>query len=120
MSTQRLLRSNDDKRKVVAPLLGDREWSRWSGQEIARHCQVDHNVASRMRRNASGAKHQMRQHKVRRRGTFYRINVTIGDLATEKHAPGNTAVVGAAFGPVIPMNSPNFPLLNELSGRPSC
>jgi hypothetical protein len=53
-----LPRTNADKRKAVAFLLADAEWSQWSDREIARRCHVDHNVVSRLRRGASGAEHQ--------------------------------------------------------------
>ena len=35
-----LRRSNDDKRRAVAAMLADREWSTWSDRQIAIHCGV--------------------------------------------------------------------------------
>jgi hypothetical protein len=34
-------RTNGDKRRAVATLLNDPEWSQWSDREIARRCGVD-------------------------------------------------------------------------------
>ena len=48
-----LRRSSADKRRAVALLLGDAEWSQWSDREIARRCQVGNAFVSRMRRGAS-------------------------------------------------------------------
>jgi len=39
-ATHGLRRSNDDKRRAVATLLYDGEWSQWSDREIARHAGV--------------------------------------------------------------------------------
>ena len=52
--THGLPRSRADKRKAVALLLTDAEWGQWSDREIARRCQVDHKMVSRMRRDLSG------------------------------------------------------------------
>src|SRR5262249_8043073 len=40
-SAHGLSRTNADKRKAVACLLADAEWSQWSDREIARRCRVD-------------------------------------------------------------------------------
>lgn len=42
-------RTNADKRKAVLTLLGDAEWSQWSGEEIARRCCVSAGFVSGMR-----------------------------------------------------------------------
>jgi hypothetical protein len=44
-----LRRSNADKRKAVMALLADDEWSTWSDREIARRCQVNHELVGRLR-----------------------------------------------------------------------
>jgi hypothetical protein len=74
-STHGLPRTRADKRKAVALLLPDAEWSQWSDREIARHCQVDHMMVGRMRRRASGAKRQIGERKVQRGGTVYKMEV---------------------------------------------
>jgi len=74
-TTHGLPRTNADKRKAVACLLADAEWSQWSDREIARRCQVDSRTVSRMRR-ASAELPQMRQRKVQRGGKVYEMTVT--------------------------------------------
>jgi hypothetical protein len=83
--THGLPRSNADKRKAVAFLLADAEWSQWSDREIARRCQVDTKVVSRLRRSACVAKPQITERKVRRGDSVYDMNV-----ATSR--PARTAV----------------------------
>jgi hypothetical protein len=70
-----LPRTRADKRKAVALLLPDADWSQWSDREIARHCQVDHMMVGRMRRRASGTKRQIGARKVQRGGTVYKMEV---------------------------------------------
>jgi hypothetical protein len=67
-----LPRSNADKRKAVALLLADAEWSQWSDREIARRCQVSNKFVSHMRRSASVTGSQMRERRARRAGQFTR------------------------------------------------
>jgi hypothetical protein len=73
-SAHGLPRTRADKRKAVALLLADAEWSQWSDREIGRRCQVDYKVVSRMRPSPSEAKPQMRERRVRRGGTVYDMN----------------------------------------------
>jgi len=44
-----LRRSNEDKRKAVQTLLADPEWAAWSDREIARHCNVHHQLVATVR-----------------------------------------------------------------------
>lgn len=44
-----LRRTNADKRRAVAMLLEDEEWSEWSDREIARRCGVTHPLVARIR-----------------------------------------------------------------------
>lgn len=44
-----LRRTNADKRRAVARLLGDDEWVKWSDREIARRCAVSHPFVMQMR-----------------------------------------------------------------------
>lgn len=46
-----LRRTNDDKRKAVQTLLADAEWAAWSDREIARQCNVHHQLVSNLRRH---------------------------------------------------------------------
>lgn len=48
-----LRRTNEDKRRAVATLLSDAEWSQWSDREIARRCQVSHELVNGMRPSLS-------------------------------------------------------------------
>ena len=67
-------------------LLADSEWSQWSDREIGRHCQVDHTVVGRMRRTASGVKHQIEKRKVRRGDTVYEMTVAADTVADDRAA----------------------------------
>jgi hypothetical protein len=44
-----LRRTQEDKRRAVATLLQDEEWSKWSDREIGRHCCVDHKTVASVR-----------------------------------------------------------------------
>jgi hypothetical protein len=44
-------RTNDDKRRAVAILIGDTEWAAWSDREIARRCAVHHELVAKQRPN---------------------------------------------------------------------
>jgi hypothetical protein len=85
-SAHGLPRTNADKRKAIALLLADSEWSQWSDREIGRHCQVDHTVVGRMRRTASGVKHQMEKRKVRRGDAVYEMAVAADTVANDRAA----------------------------------
>lgn len=45
-----LRRTNEDKRRAVATLLDDPEWSTWENRRIARHVGVDEGLVRKMRR----------------------------------------------------------------------
>ncbi len=67
-----LPRTNADKRRAVTMLLEDTEWAEWADREIARRCSVDHVMVGRIRRELSGAIHQIEaSRKVERNGTVY-------------------------------------------------
>jgi len=85
-STHGLPRTNADKRRAVALLLADPEWSLWSDREIARLCQVSHPVVRRLRRRASGTEFQMRERKVRRGGKVYDMTTKPGNDPAQKQA----------------------------------
>jgi ParB-like nuclease domain len=51
-----LRRTNDDKRKAVLTLLNDIEWSDWSDNEIAKHCNVSGVYVGRVRKTMGLAK----------------------------------------------------------------
>lgn len=48
-----LRRTNEDKRRAVATLLSDAEWSQWSDREIARRCAVSHELVNGLRPSLS-------------------------------------------------------------------
>jgi hypothetical protein len=75
-SAHGLPRTNADKRKGVALLLGDAEWSQWNDRKIAGHCQVGHAFVSRLRqKSASVSGRQIGNRKVERSGTVYEMKV---------------------------------------------
>ena len=86
-----LPRTNADKRKAVALLLADNDWSRWSDREIARHCLVDHKVVGRMRRTACGAQPQITERKVRRGAAVYAMTVAADTVANDRPAAAAAA-----------------------------
>lgn len=49
-----LRRTDDDKRRAVSVLLGDKEWSRWSDRQIAKQCGVSHPFVARVREGHTG------------------------------------------------------------------
>jgi hypothetical protein len=87
-SAHGLPRTNADKRKAVALLLADAEWSQWSDREIARRCQVDHRMVNRMRQRPFGDGPQMAQRKFERGGAVYEMNVKVSSAAIPDTAPG--------------------------------
>jgi hypothetical protein len=48
-----LRRTNDDKRRAAAKLLEDAQWSKWSDEEIARHCAVSRDFVRRVRKEVA-------------------------------------------------------------------
>jgi hypothetical protein len=94
-----LPRTNADKRRAVSLLLADPEWRQWSDREIARRCQVDHKVVSRVRPRASGAEPQMRARKVQRGDQVYEMSLPAADPAPE-HLPEKPAPTDALGLPV--------------------
>ena len=54
-STHGIRRSNEDKRKTIITLLHDREWRKWSSNEIARRCNVSASLVEIVRRHEGGA-----------------------------------------------------------------
>ena len=104
-SAHGLPRTNADKRKVTAFILADPEWSQWSDREIARRCQVHHQFVSQMRRGLSGVRRQIRERKVRRRGTVYDMKTVPSHAATSADRvppPAGAAVATDALGVPLP------------------
>ena len=67
---------NADKRKAVATLLADAEWSAWSDSEIARRCAVSHDFVRRMRPSlASDASEPATRLVTTKHGTVAEMNV---------------------------------------------
>ncbi len=77
-----LARTDEDKRRAVARLLADEEWSQWSDREIARRCRVSDKFVAKQRPPVS-ADHPQIERKVQRGGTVY----------TQKVAKAKPAVV---------------------------
>jgi hypothetical protein len=51
-----LRRSNDDKRRAVAAMIADTEWSSWSDRQIAAHCGVSAPFVASVRRPEAAAR----------------------------------------------------------------
>lgn len=51
-----LKRTREDKRRSVAAVLADAEWSKSSDREVARLCNVSHTLVANMRKHGGGAK----------------------------------------------------------------
>lgn len=51
--THGIRRTNNDKRRAAARLLEDEEWSKWSDNEIARHCCVTQPFIGKMRKEVA-------------------------------------------------------------------
>jgi hypothetical protein len=54
-ATHGLRRTNVDKRRAVAKLLDDSEWSEWSAREIARRCRVSDGLVADMQAERAAA-----------------------------------------------------------------
>jgi hypothetical protein len=78
-----LPRTNADKRKAIALVLADPEWSQWSDREIARRCQVGYMTIGRMRRGLSAPMGQMGGRKVQRGSSVYEMNLSAKNAAGE-------------------------------------
>jgi hypothetical protein len=103
-----LPRTRADRRRSVALLLADAEWSQWSDREIARRCQVGHALVSRMRHDPSVSKRQIAVRKAERGGTIYEIKTAphaAADAATSAHpaqAPADAAPLTDTLGIPLP------------------
>lgn len=87
-------RSNEDKRRAVAMLLVDVEWSSWSDREIARRCGVSNGLVSILRQECASVKEKQidcQEHGetqappsrlVNRGGTTYEMKT--GGIGTKK------------------------------------
>jgi hypothetical protein len=70
-----LKRTSADKRRAVAVLLEDEEWSKWSNNEIARRCGVSLDLVNRMRREIPHLNDSLRSERtVERNGSTYPMN----------------------------------------------
>jgi hypothetical protein len=102
-SAHGLPRSNADKRKAVALLLADPEWSQWSDREIGRRCQVGHAWVSRLRRSASVSGRQIKDRKVRRQDVVYEMKLASSASAGETStAARRTVPLADALGLGVP------------------
>lgn len=69
-----LRRTNEDKRKAVATLLADAEWSAWSDREIARQCGVSNMLVADVRKAHLKELSDSDTRKVERNGAKYEQN----------------------------------------------
>lgn len=78
-----LRRTPADKRRAVETLLRDDEWKLWGDREIARQCNVHHQLVARIRAEVKAEEHHLDDHPdspterlATRGGTTYTINTT--------------------------------------------
>jgi hypothetical protein len=84
-ATHGLRRTNADKRRAVATLLDDDEWSRLSDREIARRCGVTHPFVAKLRDERSGNGYQMTRAEAERltRQAAAGLRAQLEDIANE-------------------------------------
>ncbi len=77
-ATHGLRRTNADKRRAVALLLEDEEWSRWSDREVARRCGVSPTFVGALRAELSvhGGQMEAARRLVERGGVTYEMDTT--------------------------------------------
>lgn len=66
-----LRRTNEDKRRAVETLLTDEEWMKWSDREIARQCNVHHQMVATLRKAHLDDHPDTKPRKTTRNGTTY-------------------------------------------------
>lgn len=74
-------RTNQDKRRAVVTMLQDRDWARWSDNEISRHCKVSQPFVSKLRGELSYNDYKIgdqgaETRKVQRGGQVYEQRVS--------------------------------------------
>jgi protein gp37 len=77
-------RTNDDKRRAVTRLLGDREWGGWSNVEISRHCGVSESLVRSIRKAIFVSNEDSAPRKVKRGGTTYEMDTSKIGLPTQE------------------------------------
>jgi hypothetical protein len=112
-SAHGLPRSYADKRKAVGLLLGDAEWSQWSDREIARRCQVHHDLVSQLRRRASGQNRQIEKRKVRRGNKVYEMSVAASTTTAGEEAASTSPQSAALDERVIATDPQGIPVPKE-------
>ncbi|MDG3577152.1 ParB N-terminal domain-containing protein [Rhizobium sp. YJ-22] len=83
-----LRRTNEDKRRAIATLLQDAEWSTWSDRAIARRCSVSDFMVRSLRENRCEERTYVTKH-----GTTATMNTAAIGLAT-KPLPAQDSVLG--------------------------
>lgn len=79
-----LRRTNEDKRKAVTTLLGDKEWAKWSDRKIAEACGVSHNFVGTLRPSLSSNDSEARTYTTKH-GTTATMNTA--NIGKAKPAP---------------------------------
>ncbi|PSB04977.1 ParB N-terminal domain-containing protein [Merismopedia glauca] len=102
--THGLRRSNEDKRRSVAILLQDPQWSRWSDRQIARCCGVHHDLVGKLRSSLAVTASE-KIYKTKHGTTSVMDTTNIGGRASKSATIGNRVTV-----------TQNHPLLAGMSG----
>lgn len=116
-ATHGLRRSNADKRRAVALLLGDEEWTRWSDREVARRCGVSPTFVGTLRAELSvhGGQMEAARQLVERAGVVYEMDTAgIGIGSPFQQAAqqfiGEFSSLGVILTPTSATFPPDFPL----------
>ena len=95
-----LQRTNEDKQRAVKVLLNDPEWSKWSDREIARQCQVGHQMVGRLRAASSpvtGRATSEERTYTTKHGT--QATMQTGNIGAEKRQPPAAAPSPVSYAP---------------------
>jgi hypothetical protein len=86
-----LARSDEDKRRAVARLLTDEEWSQWSDREIARRCSVGNKLVGDVRRSLTVSEHSDRAYRTKH-GTVATMKTAGINANRQTNAPGRASI----------------------------
>ena len=82
-----LRRTNEDKRRAVERLLSDKEWSIWSDNEIAKRCNVSHELVANLRESHLPKTDSEKRAYTTKHGTPAKMDTS--KIGRKKKAPNN-------------------------------
>jgi len=106
-------RTNEDKRRAALKLLGDAEWSKWSGREIAKHCAVSRQTIANLR-PADTVKNGQYEPRTFTHPRTGRGTVT-NTASIGRREPRETAEPFVATGQFAPSPEPGRPAFNAFA-----